>query len=62
MSPDSPSSGREPHSPIENHHVVMAPPPPPVFVKAKSDMDTLKIAEAVKPSWAKMVARSASKV
>ncbi|KAH7346640.1 kinase-like domain-containing protein [Rhexocercosporidium sp. MPI-PUGE-AT-0058] len=58
MSPDSPLSGRGPPSPI----VSSAPLQPPVLLKAKSDVDAIKGLELVKPSWAKMMARSASKV
>ncbi|KAL2069568.1 hypothetical protein VTL71DRAFT_14247 [Oculimacula yallundae] len=55
MSPESPRSGRGELSPV-------AKVSPLVLVKAKSDMETLKLVDFERPSWAKMVARSASKV
>lgn len=67
MSPDSPTSGRGPPSPIASLAPLLPPPSHPVFAKAKSDMqamkhlEVVKSVEFVKPSWAKIV-RSASKV
>ncbi|CZT45827.1 related to cyclin-dependent ser/thr protein kinase KIN28 [Rhynchosporium secalis] len=58
MSPDSPTTGRDDSASI----AIVAPVPALVLVKAKPDMETLKLVEIEKTSWAKMVARSTSKV
>jgi len=62
MSPESPIGGRKVSS--SSKEGILSVPLPQMLVRAKSDAETMKPVEShgAKPSWAKMVARSASKV